>query len=260
MAMSQSNEYDELERPQRPYYVNQPPPLQSREPSLPTSPDQVGSPPPTIPSYNPSQRDSFPLSNRPDYISKMITERFGPGDLGGEDEVEEVHVAQPYLTPARSKSLETPPPEETTKVAQKQVERKKSSEVSSAQKKKSSTSTSAPSMPVRQFRETSPPAKTGEKKSSKGAPPPAQAAYRVQRKSPSPEYNPSGMRPTSPGKPPNPLKGFSPMRPYDGMQSPTEQGKKQKEGSTSSGGFKKLLRTISPKIKDQVSIANYYIL
>ncbi|XP_065912620.1 nucleolar protein dao-5-like isoform X2 [Dysidea avara] len=253
MAKVASNEYDELERPQKPYYVNQPHPLQSREPSLPTSPtnsDQLGSPPPTVPSYNPGMRDSFPLSNRPDYISKVITERFGSGDLGGKDVVEET-TAQPYLTPARSKSPESPPPEETTKVVQKKVERKKSSEV--VQKKKSSTSTSAPSMPVRQ---TSPPVKTGERKTSKGGPPPAQAASRVQRKSSSPEYKPTSgsMRPTSPGKSPDPLKGFSPMRPYEGIQSPPEQGKKQKgttQSSTGSGGFKKLLRTISPKTKDQ---------
>jgi len=259
MAKVASNEYDELERPQKPHYVNQPQPTRSREPSLPTSPansDQLGSPPPTVPSYNPSKRDSFPLSNRPDYISKVITDRFGSGDLGGQNTVEV--TAQPYLTPARSKSPESPPPEEeTTKVVQKQVERKKSSDA--VQKKKSSTSTSAPS--IRQTRETSPPVKTGERKTSKGAPLPAHAASRAQRKSSSPEYKPGpgGMRPTSPGKPPDPLKGFSPMRPYEGMQSPTEQGSKQKaatQSSGGSGGFKKLLRSISPKTKDQVSTAN----
>ena len=258
MAKVASNEYDELERPQKPYYVNQPHPSRSKEPSSPTSPTQLGSPPPTIPSYNPSKRDSFPLSNRPDYISKVITDRFGSGDLGGQDTVEE--KAQPYLAPARSVSPESPPPEKTTKVVQKQVERKKSSEASSVQKK-SSTSTSVPSMPVRQIRETSPPVKTGERKTSKGGHLPAQTASR-QRKSPSPEYKPGpgGMRPTSP---PDPLKGFSPMRPYEGMQSPPEQGNKQKataQSSTGGGGFKKLLRSISTKTKDQVSAADHMYL
>jgi len=250
-----SNDYDELERPQKPYYVNQPPPSTS-QPTSPTVSNSVAeSPPPSVPSYNPSQRDSFPLSNRAEYISEMITERFGPGDLGGEDD-EEPRV-EPYLTPSNSKPL--PDSVENNKVVQKKVEQKKTTVV----KQKSSSS-------VQKHRETSPPAKTVEKKSSKGFIPgskPAQRKTSDTRVSPdpkpvaratspvskpftkatSPGARSSSTSPTKSPEPPPALKDFSPMRPYEGMDS-KELTKKEKQGSLS-----RLFKSISPKTKEPVS-------
>ena len=251
-----SNDYDELERPQKPLYVNQP--LVNSQPTSPTVTKPLTSPPPpTVPSYNPPKRDSFPLSNRAEYISEMITERFGSGDLGGQEEKEEGPMAEPYLTPANSKPLQASAG--YSKVVAKPVEQKKSIVV----KQKSNSS-------MQQFRETSPPAKNVHRQTSKEAVPrskPTQRKSSDTRVSPDPkpvvkETSPSSRpftKATSPGakssstsptrspEPPAALKGFSPMRPYQGMEPREPVKKKEKQGS-----LKKLFRSISPKTNDPV--------
>ena len=242
-----SNDYDELERPHKPHYVNQP--LLNSQPTSPTVSKPSDSPPPTVPSYNPQQRDSFPLSNRAEYISEMITERFGPGDLGG-DEGEKEQTAEPYLTPSSSNLQSVV---EAKKAAEKEVQQKKT-----VVKQKSGSS-------IQQSRETSPPAKNVQKKSSREATAsskPTQRRTSDTRVSPDPKpvaraTSPSAKpftKATSPGAKsssrspePPPLKGFSPMRPYEGMD-PKEPVKKQKHGS-----IKKMFKSISPKTKDPVS-------
>ena len=261
-----SNDYDELERPHKPFYVNQP--LVSSQPTSPTVSKPLESPPPpTVPSYNPPKRDSFPLSNRAEYISEMITERFGPGDLGGHEEDKEP-VGEPYLAPSNSKPLKIA---STTKskplqvtpgyqsVVQKLVEPKKVTAVGP----KSNSS-------VQETRETSPPAINLQKQTSKEAVP---SSKPVQRKSSNTRVSPdpkpvakeksSSSKPftkaTSPGakssstsptrspEPPEALKGFSPMRPYEGME-PKEPAK----GKERQGSLKKLFKSINPKTSDPV--------
>ena len=242
-----SNDYDELERPQKPHYVNQP--LVNSQPTSPTVPKPSDSPPPSVPSYNPPQRDSFPLSNRAEYISEMITERFGAGDLGG-DEGDGEHTAEPYLTPSSSNLQSVV---ESKKVVQKEVQQKKR-----IVKQKSGSS-------MQQARETSPPAKNTQKKTTKevtASSKPTQRKASDTRVSPDPKpvaraTSPSSKpftKATSPGAKsssrspePPPLKGFSPMRPYEGMDQ-KEPVKKEKHGS-----IKKIFRSISPKTKDPVS-------
>ena len=247
-----SNDYDELERPQKPFYVNQP--LPNSQPTSPTVPKPTESPsPPNVPSYNPPKRDSFPLSNRAEYISEMITERFGPGDLGGEED-EKKQTAEPYLTPSASDM------QMSAKGAYAEVEQKKS-----VVKTKTSSS-------VQQSRETSPPAKSVQRKTSKEAMPssrPVQRKTSGTRVSPDPKPTARATSPsskpftkaTSPGakssstsptrspEPPAALKGFSPMRPYEGMDPPKEPTKKKEK----QGSLKKIFRSISPKAKDPVS-------
>ena len=254
-----SNDYDELERPQKPLYVNQP--LVNSQPTSPTVSKPLQSPPPpTVPSYNPPKRDSFPLSNRAEYISEMITERFGPGDLGGQGDEEEP-TAEPYLTPANSKPLQVSAG--CSRVVPKPVEQKQYAIV----KQKSNSS-------MQQSRETSPPAKNLQRKVSREAVPsskPAQRKSSDTRVSPDPkpvarEKSPSSKpftKATSPGakssstsptrspEPPPALKGFSPMRPYEGMEPKEPVKKKEKEGS-----LKKLFRSISPKTNDPVRKCN----
>lgn len=253
-----SNDYDELERPQKPLYVNQP--LVNSQPTSPSAPKPTeSSPPPTVPSYNPPQRDSFPLSNRAEYISEMITERFGPGDLGGDDEDDGEQTVEPYLTPSSS-NLQVSA--EAKKVAKKEVEQKKT-----VVKQKSSSS-------VQQSRGTSPPAKDIQKKSSKettSTSKPIQRKTSNTRVSPDPKpvaraTSPSSKpftKATSPGakssstsptrspEPPSALKGFSPVRPYEGME-PKEPVKREKHGS-----LKKIFKSINPKSKDPVSGAHH---
>ena len=266
-----SNDYDELERPHKPFYVNQP--LVSSQPTSPTVSKPLESPPPpSVPSYNPLKRDSFPLSNRAEYISEMITERFGPGDLGGHEEDKEP-VVEPYLTPSNSKPLKlatttkSKPLQVTPgshKVVQKPAEPKKVTAVGP----KSNSS-------LQQTRETSPPAKNLQKQTSKEAVPsskPVQRKSSNTRVSPDPkpvakEKSPSSKpftKATSPGakssstsptrspEPPEALKGFSPMRPYEGMEPKEPAKRKEKQGS-----LKKLFRSISPKTSDPVR--KYYI-
>ena len=254
-----SNDYDELERPHKPLYVNQP--LVNSQPTSPTVLKPLQSPPPpTVPSYNPPKRDSFPLSNRAEYISEMITERFGSGDLGGQGD-EEGPTAEPYLTPANSKPLQASAG--CSRVVPKPVEQKQYAIV----KQKSNSS-------MQQSRETSPPAKNLQRRTSKEAVPsskPTQRKSSDTRVSPDPkpvarEKSPSSKpftKATSPGarssstsptrspEPPPALKGFSPMRPYEGMESKEPVKKKEKQGS-----LKKLFRSISPKTNDPVRMCN----
>ena len=251
-----SNDYDELERPHKPLYVNQP--LVSSQPTSPTVSKPLKSPlPPVVPSYNPVKRDSFPLSNRAEYISEMITERFGPGDLGGQEE-EEGPMAEPYLTPANSKPLQVSAG--SSRVVPKPVEQKKFTVV----KQKSNSS-------KQQSREISPPAKNVQKQTSREAIPSSRRKSSDTRVSPDPnpvarETSPSSKpftKATSPGakssstsptrspEPPPPLKGFSPMRPYEGMGPKEPVKKKEKQGS-----LKKLFKSISPKTNDPVRKCN----
>lgn len=253
-----SNDYDELERPQKPHYVNQP--LADSQPTSPTVSKSTDSPPPpAVPSYNPSQRDSFPLSNRAEYISEMITERFGPGDLGGEPDDKEF-TAEPYLAPASSK------PSQDSAVAKKKTVQKDVEQKTKVVKQNATSSMQQ----QQQSREISPPAKSLQKKNSQGAMPsskPVQRKPSDTRVSPDPQPVPRVKSPTSkpftkqksPGaksssvsptrspEPPTALKGFSPVRPYEGME-PKEPHKKEKQGS-----LRRLFKSISPKTKDPVS-------